>query len=113
MERTPMKSGKLSVYATSIISMYNWNFNSTFNIKSIHRMKKIKDLTVTVTYTVGLHDVEVSEKVYDDLNALADKGRVNCDLMNLDEQVCTGFEWLSDHIHESDACDWNYEVDME
>ena len=48
-------------------------------------MKKIKDLTVTVTYTVGLHDVEVSEKVYDDLNALADKGRVNCDLMNLDE----------------------------
>ncbi len=108
-----MESGKLSVYATSIISMYNWNFNSTFNIKSIHRMKKIKDLTVTVTYTVGLHDVEVSEKVYDDLNALADKGRVNCDLMNLDEQVCTGFEWLSDHIHESDACDWNYEVDME
>ena len=108
-----MKSGKLSVYATSIISMYNWNFNSTFNIKSIHRMKKIKDLTVTVTYTVGLHDVEVSEKVYDDLNALADKGRVNCDLMNLDEQVCTGFEWLSYHIHESDACDWNYEVDME
>lgn len=38
-------------------------------------MKKIKDLTVTVTYTVGLHDVEVSKKVYDDLNALADKGR--------------------------------------
>ena len=108
-----MEAGKLSVYATSIISMYNWNFNSTFNIKSIHRMKKIKDLTVTVTYTVGLHDVEVSEKVYDDLNALADKGRVNCDLLNLDEQVCTGFEWLSDHIHESDACDWNYEVDME
>ena len=50
-------------------------------------MKKIKDLTVTVTYTVGLHDVEVSEKVYDDLNALADKGRVNCDLMNLAIQV--------------------------
>ena len=76
-------------------------------------MKKIKDLTVTVTYTVDLYDVEVSEKVYDDLNALADKGRVNCDLMNLDEQVGTAFEWLSDHIHESDACDWNYEVDME
>lgn len=27
-------------------------------------MTKIKDLTVTVTYTVGLHDVEVTEKVY-------------------------------------------------
>lgn len=51
-------------------------------------MKKINDLTVTVTYTVGLHGVEVSEKIYDALNALADKGRVNCDLMNLDERVC-------------------------
>lgn len=76
-------------------------------------MKKIKDLTVTVTYTVGLYDVEVSEKVYDDLNALADKGRINYNLMNLDEQICTGFEWLSDRIHESDAYDWNFEVDME
>lgn len=55
-------------------------------------MKKINDLTVTVTYTVSLHGVEVSEKVYDALNALADKGRVNCDLMNLDERVCIGFE---------------------
>lgn len=26
-------------------------------------MTKIKDLSVTVTYTVGLHDVEVTEKV--------------------------------------------------
>ena len=59
-------------------------------------MKKISDLTITVTYTVGLHGVEVSEKVYDALNTLADKGRVNCDLMNLDERVCIGFEWLSD-----------------
>ena len=76
-------------------------------------MKKIKDLTVTVTYTVGLHDVEVSEKIYEALNALADRGCVNCDFMDLDEQVYTGFGWFSDHIHESDACDWNYEVDME
>ena len=37
-------------------------------------MKKINDLTVTVTYTVGLHGVEVSEKVYDALNDLADQG---------------------------------------
>ena len=76
-------------------------------------MTKIKDLTVTVTYTVGLHDVEVTEKVYEALNALADRGRVNCDFMDLGEQVCAGFEWLSDHIHESDAYDWNYEVDIE
>lgn len=37
-------------------------------------MKKIKDLTVTVTYTVDLYDVEVSEKVYDDLKPWQIKG---------------------------------------
>lgn len=30
-----------------------------------------------------------------------------------DKQVGTAFEWLFDHIHEDDAIDWNYEVDVE
>ena len=30
-------------------------------------MKKIKDLTIKVTYRVGLSDVEVPDKVYDEL----------------------------------------------
>lgn len=76
-------------------------------------MKKDKGLKRKGNLFVSLYDVEVTEKVYEALNALADRGRVNCDFMDLDEQVCNGFEWLSDHIHESDACDWNYEVDME
>lgn len=77
-------------------------------------MKKIKDLTVTVTYTVGLCDVEVSEKVFKALNALADRGCVHCNLVGLDEQVDTAFEWLGDNINEGDACNWEYEItDME
>lgn len=55
-------------------------------------MKKIKDLIVTVTYTVGLCDVEVSEKVFNALNALADRGCVHCNLVGQDEQVDTAFE---------------------
>lgn len=73
----------------------------------------IKDLTVKVTYTVGLSDVEVSEDVYKALDALADRGETNRDLVDEDEQIGRAFEWLSDHIHESDALDWNYEVDFE
>ena len=73
----------------------------------------IKDLTVKVTYTVGLSDVEVSDKVYEALQYLADRGETNCNLVDADEQIGTAFEWLTDHIHERDALDWNYEVDAE
>lgn len=75
-------------------------------------MKTIKDLTVRVKYTVGLGDVEVSDEVYEALQNLADRGEMNCDFVD-DKQVETAFEWLSDHIHEDDAIDWNYEVDVE
>lgn len=37
-------------------------------------MKTIKNLTVTVTYTVGLEDIEVPEEVYDDLIENYDNG---------------------------------------
>ncbi len=76
-------------------------------------MKTIKDLTVKVTYTVGLSDVQVSDEVYEALDHLADLGETNCDHVDDDEYIGTAFEWLINHIHESDACDWNYEVDME
>ena len=74
-------------------------------------MKRIKDLTVTVTYTVSLSDVEVSEKVFDALNALADRGSVHCDFAGRDEQIGTAFEWLGDNINENDACGWEYEIE--
>ena len=74
-------------------------------------MRRIKDLTVTVTYTVGLGDVEVNEKVFNALNALADRGNVHCDLLGQDEQVDTAFEWLGDNINENDACNLGYEIE--
>ncbi len=49
-------------------------------------MKTIKNLTVTVTYTVGLEDIEVPE---DSIAA----------------------EWLANNIVEKDAVNWSYEID--
>lgn len=37
-------------------------------------MRTIKDLTVKVTYTVGLGDVEVSDEVFEQLDKMADYG---------------------------------------
>lgn len=74
-------------------------------------MKRIKDLTVTVTYTVGLGDIEVNEKVFDALKALEDRGCVHCNLVGRDEQIDTAFEWLGDNINENDACNWEYEIE--
>ncbi|MDY3852449.1 MAG: hypothetical protein SO013_06110 [Prevotella sp.] len=76
-------------------------------------MKTIKDLTVKVTYTVGLSDVQVSDVVYDALEFLADLGETNCDHIDDGEEVGRAFEWLTNHIREDDACDWSYEVDIE
>ena len=41
-------------------------------------MKKIKDLTIKVTYRVGLSDVEVPDKVYDELAKAYDEGGYQC-----------------------------------
>lgn len=74
-------------------------------------MKKIKNLTVTVTYTVGLRDIEVDEQDFDALLALSERGCMDCSLVDSDKQVATAFEWLSDNIKERHAFDWCYEID--
>lgn len=71
-------------------------------------MKTIKDLTVKVTYTVGLSDVEVPENVYDALIECYD----NCEEISADDVANDiAFEWILDNIHESDAMDWKCEID--
>ena len=73
-------------------------------------MKTIKDLTVKVTYTVGLSNVQVSDEVYEALSNCYDKGgEVDPDSFNNEEQ--TASEGLSDHIHEADAMDWEYDIE--
>ena len=74
-------------------------------------MKIIKDLNVTVTYTVGLGDVEVPEKVFEQLDKMAQYG-ITIGLGNSEEYEEV-FGWLRDNIREDDAMDWEYEVEID
>ena len=74
-------------------------------------MKVIKDLAVTVTYTVELGGVEVPDKVFEQLNKMADYG-FSVGIGDSDEYE-KAFEWLMNNIREDDAMDWKYEVYIE
>lgn len=74
-------------------------------------MKIIKDLNVTVTYTVGLGGVEVPDKVFEQLDKMAKYG-ITVGLGNSDEYEEV-FGWLIDNIREDDAMDWEYEVEID
>ena len=74
-------------------------------------MRTIKDLTVKVTYSVGLSDVEVSEKVAKQLEQMAD-----CGFSISDSEINKfpeAFEWCSNNISEDDALYWEYEVEID
>lgn len=73
-------------------------------------MKTIKDLTVKVTYTVGLSDVEVPEEVAKQLEQMADHGFSICD--GEINKFPEAFEWCSENISEDDALYWEYEVEI-
>lgn len=77
-------------------------------------MKTIEDLTVKVTYTVGLCNVEVPDNVYDALTQCYDEGGEvpmpdECHFCGNKELGCAA-EWLSDNIKEADAMDWEFEI---
>ena len=71
-------------------------------------MKKIKDLTIKVTYRVGLSDVEVPDKVYDELAKAYDEGGY---VPEGDDELENANEWLLDNIRQEDAMDWEFEID--
>lgn len=71
-------------------------------------MKLIKDLTVTVTYTVGLGDVEVSDEMFEKLQNLETDTLDTNTLLSDDKSEV--MEWLSNTITESDAYEWSYEI---
>ena len=74
-------------------------------------MKIIKDLSVTVTYTVGIGDVEVPDKVFEQLDKMAKYG-ITIGLGD-SEKYEKAFEWLMNNIREDDAMEWEYEVGID
>lgn len=73
-------------------------------------MKKIDKLTVCVTYTVCLSNVEVSDSVFQGLISRGELDPNDCDL---DANERNALEWLADNITEHDAVDLNYDVDID
>ena len=68
-------------------------------------MKKLKD--ITVTYRVGLGNIDVSDEIY---QALIDsQGMTLRHDDNKAKQVACS--WLSDNIQEADCFDWKCEID--
>jgi hypothetical protein len=70
-------------------------------------MKTIKDLTVTVTYTVSIGDVEVSDRISRQLNSIYDNGGW---CSSYGSHNADGAEWLRENIEERDAYEWEYTI---
>ena len=68
-------------------------------------MKTIKNLIVTVKYTVGYGNIEVSDEAYEQLMNNQEIDNIN------DENQSTAMEWLGENMKEEDAMDWSYEID--
>lgn len=72
-------------------------------------MVTIKDLTVKVTYRVGLGEVEMPEKVHQQLLEASENGdEIE---MNGISKYPDAYEWLSDNIHEHYCMDWEAQIE--
>lgn len=72
-------------------------------------MIKVEDLTVKVTYKVGLGDLEIPKNVYEQLQSAFNEGK------ELDPSDTRFYPeaalWLSDNIKERDCMEWSAEVE--
>ena len=65
--------------------------------------KKIKNLSIQVTYQVQYGDVQVPDEVFDQLNRSSE--------INSDDIECSeALDWLSGNVCESNAHDWSYDI---
>ncbi len=71
---------------------------------------KIEDLTIKVTYKVGLGNVEMPKKVYDQL-LLASEKFAEIDQTMIKEEYKEAADWLRKNIKEADCMDWVAEVE--
>ena len=68
---------------------------------------KIDDLTVKVTYTVSMSDLDMPEDVYKEIENAFDNG-VDVVLNSMEHTEAQ--EWLSTNCKESDSDSWEVEI---
>lgn len=71
-------------------------------------MITIKDLTVSITYRVGLGDVDVPDRVYKELINIYENGGETHDE---DFKNSEATEWLMNNIRQKDCMDWSAEIE--
>lgn len=72
-------------------------------------MITVKDLTVKVSYKVGYGDVEMPQKVYDQLIEAEENGdEIEMEGMS---KYPDAYEWLSNNIRERDCMEWSAEIE--
>jgi hypothetical protein len=70
-------------------------------------MAKVKNLSVLVSYRVGLCDVEVPDNILAELEEL--ENFIHIDINDVEYE--DSLEWLNSNIKEKDAIDWSYEIE--
>jgi hypothetical protein len=71
-------------------------------------MKKIEELTVKVTYKVGLGDLEVPKDVFDELNEIFDNGG---EFDGMGDKYPNARNWLNSKINQNDCFDCEYSIE--
>jgi len=66
---------------------------------------KAKDLTVTITYKVSLSDIDMDDKVYEQLTKASDRLET-LGISPIISRYQEATQWLADIIHEDDAYHW-------
>jgi len=70
-------------------------------------MKNLKNIQLTVTYTVSLGNVKVSEEVFNQLNTAFELG----DEIDADHPIyLKAVDWINSNVKESDCMDWRVEI---
>lgn len=71
------------------------------------------ELDIECRFTVGLSDVKVgemgvTEEILESLEFLSTLPDLNGISADMYPEAYPGLEWINDHIHHSDAYDWEY-----
>lgn len=75
-------------------------FNRTF-------MTLLKQLSVKVTYTVSLSELEIPERAYNEILEACEKHE---NIVGSVPKYCSAAEWLESNINEGQCCHWEYEI---
>lgn len=74
-------------------------------------MKKLKNIRITVTYSVGLGDLNLNEKEFKELKNAYENNETITPML-CDERHTNAYEWLTENAKEADCFDWKCEVDV-